>query len=147
MVGEYPAVDIDTARLIVNEHRKNIALGNDPKQLRDEKKQDVTFYEFAAEHYIPYSSVHKLTVNSDLAILKKHLYPVLRQTALTRITQHKIQMVLNGALVSLKPAAVNRIRSCILRMFRLAMEWGFVDKHPGTYIKKLKENNVVQRFL
>lgn len=147
MVGEYPAVDIDTARLIVNEHRKNIALGNDPKQLRDEKRQDVTFYEFATEHYIPYASVHKLTVNSDLAILKKHLYPTWRQTPLTHINQHNIQKILNGALVRLKPATVNRIRSCILRMFRLAMEWGFVDKHPGTYIKKLKENNVVQRFL
>ena len=147
VIGEYPSVDIDTARLIAGEHRKNIAMGHDPKQLRDEKRQDITFYDFAIEHYVPYASVHKLTVSNDLAILKKYLYPTWKQLALTRITQHNIQMVLNGALVSLKPATVNRIRSCILRMFRLAMEWGFVEKHPGTYIKKLKENNVVQRFL
>jgi integrase len=147
MVGEFPSIDIDTARLIANEHRKTIALGDDPKQLRDEKRQDITFYDYAIEHYIPYASVHKLTVSGDLAILKKYLYPAWKQLPLTRITQHNIQIVLNGALVGLKPATVNRIRSCILRMFRLAMEWGFVEKHPGTYIKKLKENNIVQRFL
>jgi len=147
MIGEYPAVDIDTARLLANDHRKNITLGKDPKQLRDDKRNEVTFYTFAVEHYVPYATVNKLTVRNDLGILAKYLYPAWKQTPLTRISQHQIQRVLDSALVKLKPATVNRIRSCILRMFRLAMEWGFVEKHPGTYIKKLKENNVKQRFL
>ncbi|MEY8199576.1 MAG: Arm DNA-binding domain-containing protein, partial [Colwellia sp.] len=116
MIGEYPSVDVDTARLIANEHHKSIALGNDPKQVRDEKRQDIIFYDYAVEHYIPYAKVHKLTYKSDMAILDNYLYPAWKQLPLTRITQHHIQLVLNGALVSLKPATVNRIRSCILRM-------------------------------
>ena len=147
MIGEYPGVDVETARQIANDHRKNIALGNDPKQLRDSKKLDITFYEFAIEHYIPYATSNKLTVRNDIGILDKYLYPAWKTTLLAHISQHHIQRVLDGSLAGLKPASVNRIRSCVMRMFRLAMEWGFIEKHPGTYIKKLKENNIVQRFM
>jgi integrase len=147
MVGEYPGVDVETARQIANDHKKSIALGNDPKQLRNDQRVDLSFHSFATEHYIPYASVHKITIRNDLDILDKYLYPAWKHTQLASITQHDIQRVLNNALLRLKPASVNRIRSCALRMFRLAMEWGFLEKHPGAYIKKLKENNVVQRFL
>ena len=147
LIGEYPSIDIETARTIAHEHRRNIALGVDPKQIRDEKKHQVTFYDFAEEHYLPYATVNKLTVRNDIVILKKHLYPSWMKIPLTNITQHDIQRVLDSCLIKLKPATVNRIRSCVLSMFKLAMEWGFVEKHPGLYVKKLKENNIKQRFL
>ncbi|CED58359.1 Phage integrase family protein [Moritella viscosa] len=146
-LGEYPALDIPTARQIANEHKKQLALGNDPKQLRDEKQIVFTFYEFAEQHYLPYARVNKLTAYSDESNLKMHFYPHWKGKALTKVSQHDIQKRLDELLVNRKPATINRLRSLVLRMFRLAMEWGFVEKHPGTYIKKLKENNLKQRFL
>jgi integrase len=146
-LGEYPSLDIPTARQIANEHKKQLALGNDPKQLRDEKQIVFTFYEFAEQHYLPYARVNKLTAYSDESNLKMHFYPIWKDKPLNKIGPHDIQKRLDELLVSRKPATINRLRSLVLRMFRLAMEWGFVEKHPGTYIKKLKENNLKQRFL
>jgi integrase len=91
--------------------------------------------------------MNKLTAESDAKSLKLHFYPKWGNKNLTNITQHDIQKLLDGLLVGRKPATVNRLRSLTLRMFRLAMEWGFTDQNPGQYIKKLKENNVRQRFL
>ncbi|MGS0677209.1 tyrosine-type recombinase/integrase [Shewanella sp. 125m-1] len=146
-LGEYPGLDIVTARQIANDHKREIALGNDPKQLRDEKNNIPTFYEFAEQHYLPYAKVNKLTARNDIGNLKLHFYPHWRNKPLNEISQHDIQKLLDELLTSRKPATVNRLRSLILRMLRLAMEWGFIDHNPGQYIKKLKENNVRQRFL
>ncbi|MEF1170509.1 site-specific integrase [Vibrio campbellii] len=146
-LGEYPAIDINTARQIANDHKREIALGNDPKAIRDEKRNVLTFQEFAELHYLPYAMMNKLTAKSDAGSLKLHFYPKWGKKPLTDIGQQDIQKLLDGLLEGRKPATVNRLRSLILRMFRLAMEWGFVDKHPGQYIRKLKENNVRQFFL
>lgn len=146
-LGEYPALDINTARQIANEHKREIALGNDPKAIRDEKRNVLTFQEFSELHYLPYAMMNKLTAKSDAGSLKLHFYPKWGKKPLTDIGQQDIQKLLDGLLDGRKPATVNRLRSLILRMFRLAMEWGFVDKNPGQYIRKLKENNVRQRFL
>lgn len=146
-LGEYPAIDINTARQIANDHKREIALGNDPKAMRDEKRNVLTFQEFAELHYLPYAMMNKLTAKSDAGSLKLHFYPKWGKKPLTDIGQQDIQKLLDGLLEGRKPATVNRLRSLILRMFRLAMEWGFVDKHPGQYIRKLKENNVRQFFL
>ncbi|MCU8150726.1 site-specific integrase [Vibrio vulnificus] len=146
-LGEYPAIDISTARQIANDHKREIALGNDPKAMRDEKRNVLTFQEFAELHYLPYAMMNKLTAKSDAGSLKLHFYPKWGKKPLTDIGQQDIQKLLDGLLEGRKPATVNRLRSLILRMFRLAMEWGFVDKHPGQYIRKLKENNVRQFFL
>ncbi|HGY9612337.1 site-specific integrase [Vibrio harveyi] len=146
-LGEYPAIDINTARQIANDHKREIALGNDPKAIRDEKRNVLTFQEFAELHYLPYAMMNKLTAKSDAGSLKLHFYPKWGKKPLSDIGQQDIQKLLDGLLEGRKPATVNRLRSLILRMFRLAMEWGFVDKHPGQYIRKLKENNVRQFFL
>ncbi|MCL1056808.1 site-specific integrase [Shewanella gelidimarina] len=146
-LGEYPALDIPMARQIANEHKRELALGHDPKQLRDEKEEILTFQQFAVQHYLPYARVNKLTAGSDDSLLKLHFYPQWGSKPLNKIGQHDIQKRLDELLVNRKPATINRLRSLVLRMFRLALEWGFVDKHPGTYIKKLKENNLKQRFL
>lgn len=146
-LGEYPALEISIARQIANEHKKQLALGNDPKQLRDEKQEVFTFFEFSEQHYLPYARMNKLTAKSDESSLNIHFYPNWRIKPLNQIGQHDIQKLLDGLLVNRKPATVNRLRSLILRMFRLALEWGYIEKHPGTYIKKLKENNLKQRFL
>lgn len=146
-LGEYPAIDINTARQIANDHKREIALGNDPKAMRDEKRNVLTFQEFAELHYLPYAMMNKLTAKSDAGSLKLHFYPKWGKKPLTDIGQQDIQKLLDGLLEGRKPSTVNRLRSLILRMFRLAMEWGFVDKHPGQYIRKLKENNVRQFFL
>ncbi|GHA67575.1 tyrosine-type recombinase/integrase [Photobacterium aphoticum] len=146
-LGEYPAIDINTARQIANDHKREIALGNDPKAMRDEKRNVLTFKEFAEQHYLPYAMMNKLTAKSDEGNLRLHFFPKWGKKPLTDIGQQDIQKLLDGLLEGRKPATVNRLRSLILRMFRLAMEWGFVDKHPGQYIRKLKENNVRQFFL
>ncbi|WP_194664735.1 tyrosine-type recombinase/integrase, partial [Vibrio anguillarum] len=146
-LGEYPALDIVTARQIANDHKREIALGNDPKVIRDEKRNVLSFQEFAELHYLPYAMMNKLTAKSDAGSLKLHFYPKWGKKPLTDIGQQDIQKLLDGLLEGRKPATVNRLRSLVLRMFRLAMEWGYVDSNPGQHIRKLKENNVRQRFL
>ncbi|GAB6264511.1 tyrosine-type recombinase/integrase [Photobacterium sp. R1] len=146
-IGEYPSLDISTARQLANDHKREIALGNDPKAVRDEKRNVLTFYEFAEQHYLPYARVNKITAASDEGNLKMHFYPVWAKKPITDISQQDIQKLLDGLLEGRKPATVNRLRSLILRILNLATQWNFLDKNPGKYINKLKENNVRQRFL
>ncbi|TOE32335.1 hypothetical protein CGJ44_25920, partial [Vibrio parahaemolyticus] len=68
-LGEYPALDINTARQIANDHKREIALGNDPKTIRDEKRNVLTFQEFSELHYLPYAMMNKLTAKSDAGSL------------------------------------------------------------------------------
>ncbi|MEZ8318632.1 site-specific integrase [Vibrio splendidus] len=146
-LGEYPALDINTARQIANDHKREIALGNDPKAMRDEKSNVLSFQEFVELHYLPYARMNKLTAKNDVGNLKLHFYPKWGKKSITEINQQDIQKLLDGVLETRKPSTVNRLRSLVLRMFRLAMEWGYVDSNPGQYIRKLKENNLRNRFL
>ncbi|WP_019617221.1 tyrosine-type recombinase/integrase [Psychromonas ossibalaenae] len=146
-LGEYPGLDIATARLIANGHKKELALGNDPKLLRDEQKSVPTFYEFSELHYLPFARVNKLTAKSDEGNLKMHFYPVWARKPLDQITQHDIQKRLDELLATRKPSTVNRLRSLILRILKLSVEWGFTSSNPGLHIKKLRENNLRQKFL
>ena len=100
------------------------------------------------EHYLPFARDAKLTHNDDKNRLVKHVLPQLGRYSLQDITSQQVQMLLLRCKQSgLAPATVNRIRSLLIRMMNLAVQWQFIDTSPIKGIPKLQENNMRQRFL
>jgi hypothetical protein len=45
-------VDVTLARKIAMEHKRSLATGTDPKQERENKRQEMTFDELFNQHYL-----------------------------------------------------------------------------------------------
>jgi len=149
-IGEFGPIDINCARMKVSEFKRLLADDIDPKQKRDEARSVLDLKEFGELHYMPYAKVNKRSFKNDQSILDIHIYPIWGKKRLSEVSKHDIQRFLDKAIVGLKPGSVNRMLSQIHRMFKLAIEWGFLAQsytNPASGIKKLKENNRRERYL
>ena len=143
-IGNFGAFTVDQARSIANKHKATVALGEDPKQVRNDK---LTFAEFALNQYLPHAKVNKRSANSDESKLRLYLIPAFGDRDLSSITTQSIQQYQNKLLIKLAPATANRHFSLLHRMFTLAIQWGYLDKNPCSNVNKFQENNQRQRFL
>jgi len=138
---------VDEARVLANQHKATLALGSDPRQLRDDQLAEITFAEFTSNLYLPHARANKRSANSDAAKLRLYLVPVFGDYVLSSITTRAIQGYQNRLIVTLAPATANRHFSLLHRLFVLAIQWGYLDKNPCSGINKFQENNQRQRFL
>ncbi|WP_353506592.1 site-specific integrase [Pseudoalteromonas apostichopi] len=149
-LGEYGPIDVNSARMKIAEYKRQLADDIDPKQQRDEARAILNFYEFAEQHYMPYSKANKRSFRGDQSILDNHMYPMWQDRRLTEITKHDIQRFLDKMLEDHMPATVNRMLSLAHRMFKLTIEWNFAPQpfiNPAAGVRKLKENNRRERYL
>jgi len=146
-LGGLGVFTVDEARALANQHKATLALGNDPKQLRDDKLAEITFAEFADNLYLPHAVVNKRSADSDASKFRLYLNPEFGDQVLSAITTRAIQRYQNKLIVTLAPATANRHFSLLHRFFVLAIQWGYLEKNPCTGINKFQENNQRQRFL
>lgn len=146
-LGAFGSLTVSDARRLANNHKADIAKGIDPKQQREQAKQELSFAEFVSTHYLPHALVNKRSANSDESKLNNHILRVFGHKKLGVISHSAIQTYLNRLNETKAPATCNRHLSLLHRIFALAVLWGFVDKNPATGINKFKENNQRQRFL
>lgn len=78
MIGELGAFDVKSARLKMNQIKRMVAEGVDPKAERDAMRRIPTLHEFAEQHYIPFAKANKKTYQNDISILENHFYPIWR---------------------------------------------------------------------
>ena len=145
-LGAFGALTVADARQLANKHKADIAKGSDPKQQREQAKQELSFAEFVSAHYLPHARVNKRSVDCDESKLNNHILGVFGHQKLGSITRSSIQTYLNRLNDTKAPATCNRHLSLLHRIFALAVLWGFVAKNPVTGISKFKENNQRQRF-
>lgn len=146
-IGGFGAFDVEEARSIANQYKALVAQGQDPKQLRDEKRSQPSFEDFAMIHYLPHANANKRSAKSDEAKLRLYLIPEFGEQPLAEISPQAIQHYQNRLITKLSPATANRHLSLLHRMFVLAKQWGYVESNPCKGISKFQENNKRQRFL
>jgi len=146
-IGAFGALTVSDARQLANNHKADIAKGIDPKEQREQAKQELVFEEFVQAHYLPHARVNKRSVDCDESKLNNHILGVFGHQKLGGVTHSAIQTYLNRLNETKAPATCNRHLSLLHRIFALAVLWGFVAKNPVTGISKFKENNQRQRFL
>lgn len=129
-IGSFGAFTVDQARAIANKHKATVALGDDPKQVRNDK---LTFAEFALKQYLPHAKVNKRSANSDASKLRIYLIPAFGDRDLTAITTQSIQQYQNKLLIKLSPATANRHFSLLHRLFALVIQWGYLKEPLSKY--------------
>lgn len=129
------------------------------------KKKDITFDEFVATKFLPYSEANKRTFNDDVLYcrmfikffgkrsmrnINSELVESFKQKRMaTQIENRKkvkgVWVVTNTKPRS--PATVNRELSILSRIFSLAHEYGFTDENPCSRVKRLRIDNLRERCL
>jgi hypothetical protein len=66
-IGHWPEVDVTLARKIAMEHKRSLATGTDPKQERENKRQEMTFDELFNQHYLVWAKSAKRSWGKDFS--------------------------------------------------------------------------------
>lgn len=106
-----------------------------------------TFESFGTTEYMPFARQTKRSAQDDECRLRVQIYPRFGSRKLMDIQTREVQQFHADMKESHCAATANRHLSLISRMYKLAVQWGRVDRNPCLGISKFKENNQRQRFL
>lgn len=147
-IGEWPGIDIETARTIAREMRALVDQGIDPKEDKERVKSTMSFERYAIDLYLPWAKKFKRSFSSDESKTRNHLIPAFGQKRLCDIRNRDISMYLGTLRESLSEATCNRHLALLSKMFKLAEQWGELEgKNPCEGIDKFKESMAHQRYL
>ncbi len=145
-IGEYPCIDLRTARQLANTAKADACRGVDPLVEQQERATVPTFAEFSSE-YLTHAKSAKRSWHDDEIRLNLHLIPRFGRQQLSSLSTRQIQQFHNSLRPGLAPATCNRYLSLLQRMLSLACQWGYLEKNPARPVKKFREENQRQRYL
>jgi integrase len=108
----------------------------------------MTFGVFAVE-YLEYSRANKAasSYGRDLTTVQAHLFPVWGEFMLHRITARAIEDYKLRRLESVSQSTLNRELNTIKSMFKMALEWGYLEESPAKTVKWLRTPREHPRYL
>lgn len=145
-IGEFPAVSVQDARQIVNEHKSLLARGKDPSTERHRAKSDQTFEEFAKQ-YLDFAKQHKKTWDDDKNQIEKRLNPVLGRLRLSSISTKDVAMLHAKEKERTTACTANHLLATLRTVLNLAVKWGLLEKNPTDGLGKFREGPLRERYL
>ena len=145
-IGSYPAWKTGQAREQAGALRRQVDLGEDPMQTRQEQREAPTIADLAnryREVHLPNKRAGSAE-NDELA-LRKHILPRFERTLVTDV-RHADIVDLHREITKTTPIAANRIVALLSTMFSLAIREEWRADNPCKGIKKNQENRR-ERFL
>lgn len=146
-LGEFPAVSVQDARQRVNEQKALLARDKDPAVERGKIRADLTFEEFASQHYLPHAKAHKQTWDDDKNQIERRLNPVIGKLRLQAITHRDVAMLHAKEKDRTTANTANHLLTTLRRMLNLAVKWGLLEKNPAGDQEKFKEGPLRERYL
>lgn len=148
-IGEYPAIDINEARLLASEARAQIARGTDPQLSRTQEAmlRGITLTRFMEEDALKHFKATQRSYRDSLGRWKRHLQEKFGATPIGEIRTQDIQRHHDMLKDRLSPATANRVLALLKRSLNLAIMWGKLDKNPCRGVRMHPENNHRQRYL
>ena len=148
-LGNYPVLDVATARSKALDAKRLLQEGIDPQAERDELLSIPTLQQFCEKDYIPYARQHKRSYADDISKLNTHIYSQLGHLHLNQISSRIIEQYLANVRknANLAPATSNRHLALLSMIFSLAIRFEVAENNPCTHIKKLQESNQRERYL
>lgn len=146
-LGEFPALDVPDARKLALEMRAKVDRGINPQEEHDRAQASPTLQVFGSTEYMPFARQTKRSAKDDECRLRVQIYPRFGSRKLADIQTREIQQFHADLKESHCAATANRYLSLLSRMYKLATQWGRVERNPCLGISKWKENNQRQRFL
>ena len=146
-LGEHGALPLPEARKKALAIRHQVNEGNDPQAVKVRPQAVMNLSTFALEEYLPYARQHKLSADGDESKLRLHILPQFGGRGLDAINTREVQLYHAGVRSSHCAATANRHLSLLSRMFKLAVQWGRIDRNPCLGVAKFRENNQRECFL
>jgi len=146
-LGEFPHVSLQEARLKVGEHKSMLARDIDLADERSRKRDDLTFSNFARDHYVPHSTMHKKTWQEDVYKIGQHILPILGNFRLSSITVRDVTALHTKVKESTTVTTSNHYLTLVRRMLNLAVKWGLLEKSPAAGLEKFRKSPHRERYL
>jgi integrase len=131
----------------VAEHKSLLARGKDPAGEREKVRSELTFAEYATEHYLPHAKEHKKTWDDDVWKVEKLLNPALGKQRLSAITSRDVAMLHAKEKTRTSATTANHLLTTLKRMLNLAVKWGYLEKNLASLQEKFKEPPHRERYL
>ncbi len=146
-IGEFPYVSVQDARQRVGEHKTLLFRDIDPSDERSQKRNDITFSDFARDFYLPHAKMHKKSWQEDVWKIDRQLEPAFGKLRLSTITARDISAFHSKEKERTSATTANLHMTLIKRMFNLAVQWDMIEKSPATNPDKFKEPPNRERYL
>lgn len=139
-IGAYPDWTVVGARKQAEEFRREVDIGIDPLQRREDKRAEPTiedlFERYCSEH-LPKKS--ESSVRNDIQMWQKSILPTMRRRKVADITFDEVD-ALHRKITRRAPIQANRTISLLRKAFNLAKRWGWLKTNPATGLQLNPEN-------
>ena len=147
-LGKYPEMSLDQAINIVLAFQNKLKMGINPIDEIKKIENIPTLAHFFYKVYLPLAKLNKKSWKDDVSRFKNHIEPTLGNIQLNKITS----AMLSDLMLEIKTedranATVNRSRALLSSMFNVAFEREIIEQSPMTRVKKLVEQNQIERYL
>ena len=147
-LGKYPEMSLDQAINIVLAFQNKLKMGINPIDEIKKIENIPTLAYFFYKVYLPLAKLNKKSWKDDVSRFKNHIEPTLGNIQLNQITS----AMLSDLMLEIKTedranATVNRSRALLSSMFNVAFEREIIEQSPMTRVKKLVEQNQIERYL
>ena len=149
ILGNFPMMDLATARTQAKVLLRRINLGEDPQEARDEQRGIPTFGELAVT-YLEVRAKPRMTSRSydeEVRVLRADLVPAWRALPVTEIRRRDVAQLLDRIIARGSPVQANRTRSVAHRVFAFAVERELVEFNPVVGLRRPSEEQSRQRVL
>jgi len=142
-------ITLAQARALVLEKRTQIALGNDPTEVKSKLKTILTLNEFIQQKYLPFIKNYKKSWKCDEGLLRTHIEPAIGSLYLDQITKGHIVDLFSTLTTKLSPGSCNRILVMTRYLFNLAMKWetAGIKSNPTAGFPLIPDHNKRERYL
>lgn len=151
LIADAAIVPVTVARAKAKELLSQAELGEDPGEIKQQKRECPTMAELVRDNYLPYIKATKKSWQTDEVILRRHVLPAVGQKKLYAITAHDLSQLQIGMVKEgFAPATANRPIAVLRYVFNLAMKlWQIpgLTTNPAKAVRMLEENNMRQVFL
>lgn len=147
-LGKYPEVSLQQAISMVDSYQLMLSKGINPLEEKARIENIPTLLAFFNKTYLPMAQLNKKSWKDDVSRFKNHIEPTLGHIQLTQITA----AMLSDLMLEIKTedranATVNRTRALLSSMFNVAFDREIIDQSPMSRVKKLIEQNQIERYL
>jgi integrase len=149
-IGNATVLTLVQARTKCRATLNQIAIGQDPCEVKAQTRQVPTFANFIEDQYLPYVKSYKRSWDTDVSLLKNHLLPRFSGTYMDEITRQDIVKMHSDRKASGAAAgSANRLLIMMRYIFNLAVRWEVpgIKANPTKGVPLMEENNKKERYL
>ena len=149
-IGNATVLLLGQARTKCRTTLNQIAIGQDPCEVKAQTRLVPTFASFIEDQYLPYVKSYKRSWDTDVSLLKNHLLPRFGKRYMDEITRQDIvKMHADRKASGAAAGSANRLLIMMRYIFNLTLKWEVpgIKANPCKGIPLMEENNKMERYL